>query len=134
MEVAGVVLGALPLALYALDNYQRCLQFGKDYLRHDSAIKLMRHHIFIEQMQLRTTLRGIGLVNPSRSDLEEHLRQVYPDKCGPFMDIIAHMETLLAKLVKDLDIDSRGKVSINPSSYLSNNHLRSRLALPFAVW
>ena len=112
MEIAGVVLGGLPIALYALDNYHRCLQVGKDYWRFESTIKLIRNHIFIEQQQLHATLRSIGLVNPSRSDVQEHLRQLYPDKCETFMDIITHMETLLDKLTSDLEIDPRGKVSI----------------------
>ncbi len=110
MEVAGVVLGALPLVLYAMDNYQRCLETTTDYLRLKSTIKLLRNHIFVQQEQLHMTLRSIGLVNPTSLELEEHLRQRYPDKYDSFLDIIQHMEKLLTKLMKKLDIDPQGKV------------------------
>ena len=111
MEVAGVVLGGLPLALYAIDNYHRCLQMGTDFWRFDSTIKLIRNHVFLQQEQLHMTLRSIGLLNPTRDELEEHLRQLYPDKYDTFMDVIQHMEKLLAKLMDKLDIDAQGKVS-----------------------
>lgn len=111
MEVAGVVLGALPLTLYAIDNYHKCLQLTTDYLRFESTIKLMRGHIFVQQEQLHMTLRSIGLVNPTPPELEEHLRQLYPDKYERFLDIIKHMESILTKLMDKLDIDPRGKVS-----------------------
>ena len=111
MEAAGVVLGAIPLALYALDNYHRCLELTKDYLRFEATIKLIRRHIFVQQEQLHITLRSIGLVNPTATELEEHLQQLYPDKCVAFVDIIQHMESLLNKLMNKLDIDSHGKVS-----------------------
>lgn len=111
MEVAGVVLGALPLALYALDNYHRCLQMTKDYVRFEATIKLIRRHIFVQQEQLQITLRSIGLVDPTPLQLEEHVRQLYPEKCTAFIDIIRHMEYLLTKLIEKLDIDVQGKVS-----------------------
>jgi len=112
MEAAGVVLGALPLALYAIDNYHRCLQASTDFWRFESTLKLIRSHVFIQQQQLQITLRSIGLVNPTPVQLELHLRQFYPEKCDAFIDIIKHMEHLLAKLMDKLDIDSRGKVSL----------------------
>jgi len=118
MEAIGVVLGGLPLALYAIDNYHRCLQLGTDYWRFDSTIRLIRNHVFIQQEQLHMTLRSIGLVNPTRDELEEHLRQLYPEKYDTFMDVIRHMEEILAKLMDKLDIDGQGKVGIPPALFL----------------
>lgn len=111
MEVAGIVLGALPIALYALDNYHKSLQLTKDYLRYEATIKLIRRHIFVQHEQLQITLRSIGLVDPSPLQLEEHVRQLYPEKCDAFIDIIRHMESILTKLIEKLDVDARGKVS-----------------------
>jgi hypothetical protein len=111
MEVAGVILGGIPLVLYAIDNYHRCLQATADYWRYEGTLKLLRSHIFVQQQQLQITLRSIGLVEPTPFELEEYLRHRYPDKHDVFMDIIAHMEKLLAKLMDKLDIDSKGRVS-----------------------
>ena len=117
MEVAGLVLGALPMALYAIDNYHRCLQLGKDYVRFRQTIMLIRSHIFVQQEQLRITLHAIGLpINPTRKELETRLRTLYPDKYDRFIDIISHMEQLLAKLIEDLDVDQNGKVCRLPCS------------------
>lgn len=111
MEAIGLVLGALPLALYAIDNYHRCLLLTEDYKRAEETIKLIRRHIFVQQEQLHMTLRSIGLTNPTPLELEEHLHQLYPDKYENFVDIIQHMELLLIKLMDKLDLDPRGKVS-----------------------
>lgn len=111
MEVAGLVLGGLPVILYAIDNYHRCLQATTDYWRYESTIRLIRSHVFVQQQQLQITFRSIGLVDPTPFELEEFLRQRYPDKCDAFVEIISHTEKLLAKLMDKLDVDVQGRVS-----------------------
>jgi hypothetical protein len=113
MEAAGLLLGALPIALYAIDNYHRCLQMTRDFWRYESTIKLIRNHIFIQQEQLHITLRSIGLTNPTQVELEEHLRYLYPDKCDTFIDIVGHMQQLLATLMDNLGVHPNGKVRAN---------------------
>ncbi|KAK4458665.1 hypothetical protein QBC42DRAFT_276307 [Cladorrhinum samala] len=108
-ELAGLVLGGLPIVLYAIDNYHRCLQATTDYWRYESTLKLIRSHVFVQQQQLQITLRSIGLVDPTPSELEEHLRHRYPDKFATFADIISRMERLLVKLLDKLDVDVQGK-------------------------
>lgn len=110
MELAGLVLGGLPIALYALDNYDRCLQVPKDYWRYKSTIKLLRSHIFVQHEQLQITLRNIGLTDPNPFRLEEFIRQKYPDKFEAFVDIVSHMDGLLKKLLSNLDVDIDKKV------------------------
>jgi len=55
METAGVVLGAVPLVLYAFDNYERCLGQIDDYLRYQSTLQTIRTHVFIQGEQLNVT-------------------------------------------------------------------------------
>ncbi|KAK0736196.1 hypothetical protein B0T21DRAFT_411387 [Apiosordaria backusii] len=109
MEVAGVVLGSLPIILHAIDNYHRCVQATTDYWRYESTIKLIRNHVFVQQQQLQITLRSIGLVDPSPTELEEYIRYRYPDKCDIFIDIVTHIHALLSKLMDKLDITPQGK-------------------------
>ncbi|KAK4222188.1 hypothetical protein QBC38DRAFT_99834 [Podospora fimiseda] len=109
MEVAGLVLGGLPIVLYAIDNYHRCLEATADYWRYESTLKLIRNHVFVQQQQLQITLRSIGLVNPTAFELEEYLCQNFPNKFHIFVDIISHMEKLLTKLFDKLDVDAHGR-------------------------
>ncbi|KAK4168493.1 hypothetical protein QBC43DRAFT_310323 [Cladorrhinum sp. PSN259] len=114
MEVAGVVLGALPIALYALDNYNRCLQATKDIVKYQATLEQFRLHIFIQQAQLEITLRNLGLhcpegQLPKKSDLQRRLEQVSPHGYANFMGIILRMENLLEKLLDKLELDAKGK-------------------------
>ena len=106
-EVAGLVLGGIPLVLRALDKYRDPV---KDYLRYDSTLATLRDNIFIQQQQLNITLGNIGLYQPGLEELEDHLQSKYPGKQTEFMSIIGHMDRIIKKLMDNLDIDANGKV------------------------
>lgn len=115
MEVAGVVLGGIPILLYVLDNYARYLAPIKKYWKYETTVKGIRHHVFIQQEQLRVTLGNLGLKDPRHSELREHLMELYPAyKCQEFMGIILTMEGLVLKMMDKLDVDSAGKVGHTP--------------------
>ncbi|KAK0622605.1 hypothetical protein B0T14DRAFT_564048 [Immersiella caudata] len=115
MEVAGVILGAIPVALYALDNYRRCLRVTKDIVKYEATITTFRHHIFIQKKQLEVTLRNVGLQIfdsrlPTRTELQRHLSARYSKKdCEQFMGIIDEMEKIMDQLLHKLDLDAMGK-------------------------
>ncbi|KAI1123241.1 hypothetical protein F5Y10DRAFT_252238 [Nemania abortiva] len=110
MEVAGLVLGGIPLLLYAFDNYKRYLEPGQSYWRYNSTLSTIRSHMFVQQEQLDVTLRNIGLVNPSRLELEQHLSELYPkSKCAELIAVIDNMEATVRKTMDKLDIDIQGK-------------------------
>lgn len=110
MEVAGLVLGGIPILLYAFDNYKRCLVPGKHYWEYESTLKLIRSHMFIQQEQLDMTLRDIGLIKPTREELEQHLSERYSkSECAHFLEITDHMEAAVRKTMDKLDIDMEGK-------------------------
>ena len=117
MEVAGVILGAIPVALYALDNYRRCLRATKDVVKYEATITTFRHHIFIQKKQLEVTLRNVGLQVfdgqlPTRAELQRHLSARHSEKdCKQFMGIIDEMEKIMGQLLHKLDLDVMGKVS-----------------------
>ncbi|KAK7403826.1 hypothetical protein QQX98_010397 [Neonectria punicea] len=114
MDVTGVVLGGIPIALYALDSYKRCLRGVHGVLGYEATLETFRRHIFIQKMQLEVTLQNIGLHAddgqlPTQVELKDHLQRLYPDNCEKFMDILAQMEGILAKLLYKLNVDSQGK-------------------------
>jgi len=49
MKVPAFVFGGLPVALYALDNYHRCLGLIKDHWKYESTLKFISSHIFLQQ-------------------------------------------------------------------------------------
>ncbi|KAI0469640.1 hypothetical protein GGR56DRAFT_662314 [Xylariaceae sp. FL0804] len=109
MEVAGLLLGGIPIALYAIDNYKRCLDPAKDYWRYQSTLTAIRMNVFVQKEQLDVTLRNIGLTKPSPLELSEHLHERHPTKAAEFLSIIDRMEEVVAKLVEKLDVDLTGK-------------------------
>ncbi|KAF5680067.1 hypothetical protein FHETE_611 [Fusarium heterosporum] len=105
-----VVLGAIPIVLYALDNYERYMRPFKDYRKYELTLKTIRMNVFIQGEQLDITLNGIGLSKPTRQELEEHLLDLYSKaKCDEFMGIIDRIKSLLGRMMVSLDIDSSGK-------------------------
>ena len=56
MDVASFVLGALPVVLYALDNYQRCLQPAKNYWKYEITLEQIQQHVYLQQEQLEATM------------------------------------------------------------------------------
>ncbi|KAF4454297.1 hypothetical protein F53441_3171 [Fusarium austroafricanum] len=110
METASFVLSAVPIVLYALDNYQRCLRPLKDYWKYEPTLQTIRMNVFIQGEQLDATLRNIGLAKPTRLELKDHLQRLYPkSKCEEFMNIMDRMDILLNKMVENLEVDSSGK-------------------------
>ncbi|KAK3375685.1 hypothetical protein B0T24DRAFT_572047 [Lasiosphaeria ovina] len=114
MEIVGVVLGGIPLALYALDSYKRCLRMTKDVVKYGATLETFRLHIFIQRKQLELTLRNVGLrfeegQLPTRRELDTHLARLYPSGHAEFLSILSQMEGIMAKLLDKLDVDSQGK-------------------------
>lgn len=110
MEVAGAVLGGIPLILWALENYRKALNPAKDYWRYESTLRTIENNIFVQKEQLNVTFQNIGLQDASLTEVELYLRRRYPDKCDNFMNILGHMDKIVHKLMEKLGIDSEGKV------------------------
>ncbi|KAI0448029.1 hypothetical protein F4803DRAFT_4830 [Xylaria telfairii] len=109
MEVAGLVLGALPIATCAVESYIKALKpIGsyKDYLQTMNGI---RRNLFIQEQQLQVTLENIGLLKPTLSEIRQRLHQVNPGCSSQFVDILEHMDSITSSLMDKLEIDSNGK-------------------------
>lgn len=104
-----MVLGALSLAVSALENYDRCLKAAGDIKNYRQTVQLIRNHIFLQQEQLEKTLGRICSKNPTPAEIETRLQQAYPEKYTRFLEIISHMERLIKKLLHKLRIDGAGE-------------------------
>jgi hypothetical protein len=110
MEVAGLVLGAVPLILYALDNYGRAWKPAKDFYYWKDVIPEIKRDIFLQKVQLSATLANLDLTDPTMDEVEMALQKQCPDKCEQFMDILKQMDNLVNEVMRDLGLDEKGQV------------------------
>jgi hypothetical protein len=107
-EVAGLVLGGIPIAIWALEKYAEPFEAHRNY---HITIQTLRADLTMQRNQLEITLRNIGLENPSTAELQECLRSKFPSIHQDIVTIIKAMDERASKLLEDLDIDINGKVS-----------------------
>ncbi|KAK9771982.1 putative Cytochrome c domain-containing protein [Seiridium cardinale] len=114
MEVVGVVLGALPLAIEAIKNYQECSQTLKAYWRYKDTLQGIRDKLFIQQRILETTWEDFtGLEHPTIEQIQKKLRRLEPQNYDGFMAIIHRLNRLQREVLEKLDIDDDGKPQWN---------------------
>ncbi|KAK2766115.1 hypothetical protein FQN54_007630 [Arachnomyces sp. PD_36] len=111
MEVAGVVFGAVPLILYALDSYKRAWEPVMDFWRWDDTIMTIRNNMFLQKQQLDTTLAILNLKDPTLDEVERALLHRFPEKCEDFMAIIREMDSLINQVAGNLYPDAQGQSS-----------------------
>ncbi|KAH7234152.1 hypothetical protein B0J15DRAFT_539082 [Fusarium solani] len=105
-EVAGLVLGGIPIAIWALEKYAEPFETHQNYY---VAIQTLRADLTMQKSQLEITLRNIGLENPSVDELQECLSAKFPGIHQDLVVIIKAMDERTSKLLRDLEIDFNGK-------------------------
>jgi hypothetical protein len=110
-EAAGLVLGAIPLVFMALDKYQECLEFGRNYTRYTIMLSKIKDGVSLQQKQFFDTLETMGLYKPTYIELDACLQDRFPEYHETFMRCIRDMETIINQLMAKLEIDAIGKVS-----------------------
>ncbi|KAI1426142.1 hypothetical protein F5Y12DRAFT_744164 [Xylaria sp. FL1777] len=109
MEVAGLVLGALPVAITAVGGYLEGLKVIENYGDYAQTLKGIHRNIFIQQQQFEATLEGIGLVKPTVQEVQQKIRELKPESYPQFINILEHMGSITLLLLEKLDVDSNGK-------------------------
>ena len=131
VEVVGIVLGALPLVISAVEHYHDGLDPLKDYVRYNSTLKSLRTRLRVQQDLFEGTLIRLLLGELSTSqaqalfshvgqhvdgkqwntpEIEEKLQNRLGGKYENFMDVIREMEATMRRLMKNLDIDIEERV------------------------
>lgn len=106
-EVAGLVLGGIPIAIWALGKSVDSVDTAIHYR---SVITTFKADLKLQQQQLQLTLANIGLPEASTKELKEHFEQEYPDIADDLLTIIQRMEDAIADLLRNLEIDIHNKV------------------------
>ncbi|EFQ96821.1 hypothetical protein MGYG_08744 [Nannizzia gypsea CBS 118893] len=74
-EITGLVLSGIPLVLWALEKYSEPYETFHNY---HVSIETFRARLDMQHKQLQTTLRNIGLIEPSIDELRECLEAKFP--------------------------------------------------------
>jgi hypothetical protein len=102
-EIAGIVLGAIPLIVLALDKYAEPIGA---FHRYRISIETFRADLVLQHRSLYRTLSTIGLGDsPSFEELKSRLESFYPDICTELMTFIGRMDQVIADLMKDLNVN-----------------------------
>ena len=92
-EVAGIVLGGIPLVILALEKYAEPFDA---FHRYRTLIETLRTDLILQTRQLDTTLSNIGLANnPLREALREYFDTKFTDHS---CELVERMETITAGL------------------------------------
>ncbi|KAI1757846.1 hypothetical protein F4782DRAFT_546936 [Xylaria castorea] len=109
MEVAGLALGALPIAILAVEKYLKGLKPIECYKNYSQTLRGIRRNLFVQEQQLQITLESIGLLKPTLQDVKQRLRELKPDCSDEFIEVLEHMGNITSRLMDKLEIDTNGK-------------------------
>ena len=112
MEIAGVVLGAVPIIIYALESYEKAAEILKDAHKWLDTIQEIQDDIEVQVYVLRTTLQSLGIEWTHQSgipitEIETALKERKPLKRDMFLRIIKRVDTLMTEMAKDLCPDAK---------------------------
>jgi hypothetical protein len=132
VEIAGLVLGAMPLVISALESYRKGLNPIHDYFRYNSTLTTLCTRLKIQQVLYEDHLKRLLLSESSPAEIQalfddpnepsrialwgsKEVEQKLRNKLGQqqfktFMDVVQEMEGVMKKLMDNLDIDMKGKV------------------------
>lgn len=115
IEIVGVLLGSLPLAISALEHYKEGMDVIDDFRYYHSVLKSLKTKLDIQQELYRNTLKRLLLSELSLAevhalfpepgsegrdplwgtkDIEEKLSRKLGDKFGLFMDVVKAVRKL----------------------------------------
>ncbi|KAJ5637351.1 hypothetical protein N7490_007230 [Penicillium lividum] len=123
-EVTGLVLGGIPLAIWALEKYAEPFEAFHNY---HTSIETFRVDLILQNRQFQTTLGNIGLSNePSIEELRECFETKISSISRELIYIVQRMDSATAKLLKNLDIDvARKRTKVVDDLRHWNDDLRS---------
>ncbi|KAK5653696.1 hypothetical protein OQA88_8727 [Cercophora sp. LCS_1] len=105
-EVAGLLLGAIPIAIWALDKYAESFEA----FHHDSVtIRTLRADLTTQRKRLGLTYERIGLDKPSQRELEERVKMHFPDISEDILFTFKRVAEILSELLRDLDVDLQSR-------------------------
>lgn len=129
IEVAGLVLGAIPLVISGLEHYGECAQFIKSMRDYPKEFATMSRRLRLEHATFRNTmelilssciqgrslehmLTDLGGRSWEEADIEQELRHILQTSYTVFMETVVSMNEALAEFMGRLRLGPDGKVRL----------------------
>lgn len=124
IEIAGLVLGAFPLIITALERYREGAELLSDWWRIQRAYKSCKREVEYHRILFETNVEEFLLPlvvdneelkalmdSPAGEEwddpeLEERLQQRLPKSYNLFIDIMGEIRQLMEKLLKEMGVDN----------------------------
>lgn len=138
VEIIGLILGGLPVAISALEHYRDVLDPVKDYVRYDDTLKSLRIQLRMQQALFDGTMRRLlqdqlsddqmkALFEPEpgvpagkmlwgTDEIQEKVQRRLGTTYKTFMDVVVEMGKLMQRLMDKLDVDIDKKVGTTQTS------------------
>jgi hypothetical protein len=130
IEIIGLFLATVPLAISALEHYKEGIDVIRDYSHYRSKLKSLQTRLRLQEELYRCTLRSLLSSELSCEEvqslfpepggprsylwgtpkIEEKLQKKLKSKYSLFMDVVKDMNKTMKELLDKLDIDMHGKV------------------------
>ncbi|KAF2999809.1 hypothetical protein E8E13_006509 [Curvularia kusanoi] len=113
MEVAGAVLGAVPIIIYALESYGKAVEVMNDAHKWLDTIEEIQDVVEVQTEMLRVTLRTLGVEWAPQTGIpieviEMALKERKPLQWERFVRIIQRMDVMMTEMARDLCPDMKG--------------------------
>ncbi|OIW26836.1 hypothetical protein CONLIGDRAFT_717050 [Coniochaeta ligniaria NRRL 30616] len=105
-EVAGLVLGGIPIAIWALEKYDEALDTFSNY---HVVIRTLRTNLVLQQLQLQATFASMGLDRPTKDELKAHLESKFGHNAHHLLFVVQRMEDITSALLLNLEVDINRK-------------------------
>ncbi|ERS95331.1 hypothetical protein HMPREF1624_08209 [Sporothrix schenckii ATCC 58251] len=112
-EIAGLVLGGLPLVISAVEVFAEPLESYRNYKK-----QVLQFHslLALQRQKLEATLLDIGLDTPSKDELSRYVQANAPKVADEILYIYQCIEEETNKVMRKFGIDSRTKFHAIPRS------------------
>ncbi|KAF2193527.1 hypothetical protein K469DRAFT_728735 [Zopfia rhizophila CBS 207.26] len=132
IEVAGLVLGAFPLLIHALEHYHRGTVVLKYHqILFKGNIERFLPPLVVDDDELKDPMADSGLEAWEDAELEERLKERLPNSYDLFLDIIGDINELMELLKKEIGVSNpQFQAKINETN-ASRKNLMSMLNLEF---
>ena len=146
LEIAGAVLGSIPLVISAIEHYANGISTARRYLKYQTEMEDLLRKIRTEQKLFKNTIETLlnGIASDERMsdivaggnfwqepDIELKLKDRLRDAYDIYLDNVCGMEASLQRFREKLALDQAGKVRHHSSCLIAGS--RSTESCPCAI-